>query len=91
MITLTSQVVISVTDTPSTTPTPPPQENNGSSGVSSSTIIGLSVAGGLAALGAIAFIAWKLTRKRFSQFDGDDGMLITSSNFNGMRQTLKLM
>lgn len=88
MVTYTSQVVITATETPSATPAaPPPGQDNsssGSSGVGSSTIIGLSVAGGLAALGAIAFIAWKLTRKRFSQFDNDDGMLITSSNSNSM-------
>jgi hypothetical protein len=78
VITITSEVVVSVGETPSATPSPPSQANSGSSGVSTSTIVGLSVAGGLAALGAIAFIAWKLTRKRFSQFDTDDGMLITS-------------
>jgi hypothetical protein len=35
----------------------------------------LSVAGGLAALVAIAFIVWKLTSKRFSQFDNDEGTI----------------
>ncbi|KAF8589429.1 hypothetical protein K439DRAFT_1645059 [Ramaria rubella] len=33
------------------------------------TIIGLSVAGGVAAIAIIAFIVWKLTRKRFSDLD----------------------
>lgn len=35
------------------------------------TIVGLSVAGGIAVIGAIAFIVWKFTRKRFSEFDAD--------------------
>lgn len=31
----------------------------------------MSVAGGIAVLGAVAFIVWKFTRKRFSEFDAD--------------------
>lgn len=45
--------------------------NSSNTSVGTGTIIGLSVAGGIAALGAIAFIIWKLTRKRFSEFDAD--------------------
>lgn len=33
------------------------------------SIIGLSVAGGVTVIGLIAFFIWKLTRKRFSDFD----------------------
>jgi hypothetical protein len=72
-------VVVSSVETPTAAPSSnSPPDNGGGSGISTSTIIGLSVAGGLAALGAIAFIVWKMTQKRFSQFDNDDGMYITA-------------
>jgi len=41
----------------------------GSSGISSSTIIGLSVAGGVAVLCIVAFFVWKVTRKRLGNYD----------------------
>ncbi|KAI0685967.1 hypothetical protein BC835DRAFT_485395 [Cytidiella melzeri] len=44
-----------------------------SKGVGTSTIVGLSVAGGIALFGIIGFIIWKLTRKRFSD-DFDDSV-----------------
>lgn len=48
-------------------------------GIKTSTIIGLSVAGGIGLLGVIAFIVWKVTRKRYSDYD--DGTLpITKEN-----------
>ena len=48
-------------------------------GIKTSTIIGLSVAGGEGVLGVIAFIVWKVTRKRYSDYD--DGTLpITKEN-----------
>ncbi|KZP00579.1 hypothetical protein CALVIDRAFT_533576 [Calocera viscosa TUFC12733] len=37
--------------------------------ISQSTIIGLSVAGGIALIGIVAFIIWKFTRKRFAGLD----------------------
>jgi len=40
--------------------------------VSTSTIVGLSVAGGVAALGVIAFFIWKFTRKRFSDLEDNE-------------------
>lgn len=50
------------------TPSAPPSSDNSSS-LSTGSIIGLSVAGGVAVIGLIAFFIWKLTRKRFSDFD----------------------
>jgi len=46
-------------------------DNSNNTSIGTGTIIGLSVAGGIAVFGAIAFIVWKLTRKRFSEFDAD--------------------
>ncbi|KAH9856632.1 hypothetical protein C2E23DRAFT_808373 [Lenzites betulinus] len=42
------------------------------SGISKSTIIGLSVAGGVALIGIITFVVWKFTRKRFEDDDFDN-------------------
>ncbi|OBZ72109.1 hypothetical protein A0H81_07676 [Grifola frondosa] len=69
----------SATNTPSAD-----QGNSGSSGssTSKSTIIGLSVAGGIALIGVIAFAVWKFTRKRFSD-DFDDSEAIKWPDLNG--------
>jgi cytoskeletal protein RodZ len=56
----------SSSSTQSAGPTAPPDE---SSGLSTGSIIGMSVAGGVALIGIIAFFVWKFTRKRFSDFD----------------------
>ncbi|KAK0469517.1 uncharacterized protein EV420DRAFT_38399 [Desarmillaria tabescens] len=57
--------------------------SSGSSGVSTGTIIGLSVAGGVALLGIIGFIVWKLTRKRFSDFDDGEAIKWPELNAHG--------
>ncbi|KAG7451375.1 uncharacterized protein BT62DRAFT_1071949 [Guyanagaster necrorhizus] len=57
--------------------------SSSSSGVSTGTIIGLSVAGGVALLGIIGFIAWKLTRKRFSDFDDSEAIKWPELNAHG--------
>ncbi|KAJ3871794.1 hypothetical protein F5051DRAFT_445815 [Lentinula edodes] len=45
-----------------------------SSGLSTGSIIGLSVAGGVALLGIISFFVWKFTRKRFSDYDDNEAI-----------------
>ena len=71
-------IVVTVLATSSTssspTPTPPPddQGSDGSSGLGTGSIIGLSVAGGIALLGIAAFFIWKFTRKHRSA-TYDDG------------------
>lgn len=71
--TITSIVVISDAASSSSTPTqssgPASPPSSSSSGVSSSTIIGLSVAGGVAILGIIGFFVWKFTRKQRNEFN----------------------
>ncbi|KAK0480176.1 hypothetical protein IW261DRAFT_118357 [Armillaria novae-zelandiae] len=57
--------------------------SGGSSGVSTGTIIGLSVAGGVALLGIIGFIVWKFTRKRFSDFDDGEAIKWPELNAHG--------
>jgi hypothetical protein len=36
--------------------------------------VGLSVAGGVALIGVVAFFVWKFTRKRFSDFDDSQSL-----------------
>ncbi|KAI0303591.1 hypothetical protein B0F90DRAFT_1707229 [Multifurca ochricompacta] len=69
--------IIIVSDTPSTSSTPSHTaasdgSSDGSSGISTSTIIGLSVAGGIALLGIIGFFVWKFTRKRMHDFNDNE-------------------
>jgi len=67
--------VLATSTSTSSTPTPTPDEqspDSGSSGLGTGSIIGLSVAGGIALLGIVAFFIWKFTRKRRSA-TYDDG------------------
>ncbi|KAE9405174.1 hypothetical protein BT96DRAFT_916348 [Gymnopus androsaceus JB14] len=48
--------------------------SDGSSGLGTGSIVGLSVAGGIAALGIVGFFVWKFTRKRFSDFDDTEAI-----------------
>lgn len=41
-------------------------------GLGTGSIVGLSVAGGVAVIGIIAFFVWKFTRKRFADFDDSE-------------------
>ncbi|GJE96252.1 hypothetical protein PsYK624_124460 [Phanerochaete sordida] len=56
-------------------------DDDSSKGVGTSTIIGLSVAGGIALIGIIAFVIWKFTRKRNAD-DFDDGEAIKWPELN---------
>jgi hypothetical protein len=62
----------------------PPPSNSGSGGLSTGSIIGLSVAGGVAVIGLIAFFVWKLTRKRFSDFDDGRQYLIPQTTSSSL-------
>lgn len=62
-----------VADSSSASPTATGSSADGDSAIHPGTIIGLSVAGGIAAVAIIGFIIWKLTRKRFSDLDDPDG------------------
>ncbi|EMD34002.1 hypothetical protein CERSUDRAFT_117521 [Gelatoporia subvermispora B] len=57
------------------------QSGNSSKGVSTSTIVGLSVAGGVALIGIVAFVVWKFSKKRFSD-DFDDSEAIKWPELN---------
>lgn len=69
--------IVTVTPTNSAAPSASSTASSDSSGgpggsgggLSPGSIIGLSVAGGVALIGIVGFVVWKLTRKRFSDFD----------------------
>ncbi|KAG8832878.1 hypothetical protein FRC17_000448 [Serendipita sp. 399] len=66
--------VVTVTPTSSASATPSGGSDGGKpSSSSKGTFIGLGVAGGVAVVALIGFIVWKMTQKRFQQFDNDDG------------------
>ncbi|KAI5118139.1 hypothetical protein M0805_001738 [Coniferiporia weirii] len=69
-------VVVTLTEsgTPSSSSAAPTQtsnSDNSSSGISTSSIIGMSVAGGVALIGVVSFFIWKFTRKRFGDYDDE--------------------
>lgn len=49
--------------------------SDSSGGLGTGSIIGMSVAGGVAVIGIIAFFVWKFTRKRFSDFDDSESFI----------------
>ncbi|KAF8149822.1 hypothetical protein B0H34DRAFT_791245 [Crassisporium funariophilum] len=72
----------------STTPTPQPTESKKSDsseggGLGTGSIVGMSVAGGVAVIGIIAFFVWKFTRKRFSDFDDGEAIKWPDLNTHG--------
>lgn len=68
-----STVVITPTSDPSSSSTQSSptssSSSDSSSGLGTGSIVGLSVAGGVAVIGIISFFIWKFTRKRFADFD----------------------
>jgi len=68
-----STVTITRTPSPSPTSSPSstaqPSESDDGGGLSTGSIIGMSVAAGVAVIGIVGFFVWKFTRKRFSDFD----------------------
>ncbi|KAL4260640.1 hypothetical protein AB1N83_008060 [Pleurotus pulmonarius] len=59
----------------STSPTSGAANGGDGGGLGTGSIIGLSVAGGVAVIGIVAFIIWKVTRKRgFSDFDDNEAI-----------------
>ncbi|EGO25078.1 hypothetical protein SERLADRAFT_369665 [Serpula lacrymans var. lacrymans S7.9] len=54
-----------------------------SGGLGTGSIIGLSVAGGVAAIGIISFFVWKFTRKRFTDFDDNEAIKWPELNTHG--------
>ncbi|KAG2141170.1 uncharacterized protein EDB93DRAFT_1241810 [Suillus bovinus] len=74
---LTSTVVITPTASASASSTqlsPTSSSSSSSSGLGTGSIVGLSVAGGVAVIGIISFFIWKFTRKRFADFDDNEAI-----------------
>lgn len=79
---ITSVVTVPASSSPSPTSSSQPDDNS-SSGVGVGTIIGLSVAGGVAVIAIICFFVWKFTRKRFSDFDDNEAIKWPELNSHG--------
>ncbi|KAH7884394.1 hypothetical protein F5I97DRAFT_1929267 [Phlebopus sp. FC_14] len=81
------EIITSVITVPgSTTSSPTPTQtssSSGSSGLGTGSIVGLSVAGGVAVIGIISFFIWKFTRKRFSDFDDNEAIKWPELNAHG--------
>ncbi|KAF5366647.1 hypothetical protein D9615_010605 [Tricholomella constricta] len=88
---LRETVIVTVTNPPSTTtsssetssPSNKDDENDTSSGLGTGSIIGISVAGGVAVIAIIAFLVWKFTRKRFADFDDNEAIKWPELNTHG--------
>ncbi|KAG6865983.1 hypothetical protein C0991_009985 [Blastosporella zonata] len=60
-----------------------PDGSDSSSGLGTGSIVGIAVAGGVAVIAVIAFIVWKFTRKRFSDFDDNEAIKWPELNAHG--------
>ncbi|KAF5359670.1 hypothetical protein D9756_003226 [Leucocoprinus leucothites] len=72
---------VTITSTPSPSATEPapsnsaaPSDSDDGGGLSTGSIIGMSVAAGVAVIGIVGFFVWKFTRKRFSDFDDNEAI-----------------
>lgn len=79
---ITSVVTVAASSSPSPT-TPPSEDDSSDSGVGTGTIIGLSVAGGVAVIAILCFFVWKFTRKRFTDFDDNEAIKWPELNSHG--------
>ncbi|KIK99609.1 hypothetical protein PAXRUDRAFT_822605 [Paxillus rubicundulus Ve08.2h10] len=82
------QVITSVVTVPNATsasavPSQTDSSSSDSSGLGTGSIIGLSVAGGIAAIAIILFFVWKFTRKRFADFDDNEAIKWPELNAHG--------
>ncbi|KAG1726693.1 uncharacterized protein EDB91DRAFT_1165746 [Suillus paluster] len=81
---ITSFVQVTVTSssaTPSSTQSS--SSSSSSSGLGTGSIVGLSVAGGVAVIGIVSFFVWKFTRKRFADFDDNEAIKWPELNTHG--------
>lgn len=82
-----STVVITPTSDPSSSSTQSSptssSSSDSSSGLGTGSIVGLSVAGGVAVIGIISFFIWKFTRKRFADFDDNEAIKWPELNTHG--------
>jgi len=73
-------VTVILTDSPSQTssstalPTNTSKSDDDGGGLSTGSIVGMSVAAGIAVIGIVGFFVWKFTRKRFSDFDDNEAI-----------------
>ncbi|KAG6902830.1 hypothetical protein C0995_010715 [Termitomyces sp. Mi166 len=74
---------ITSSDTSTATATKGADDDGAQSGLSTGSIVGISVAGGVAAIAIIAFIVWKFTRKRFTDFDDNEAIKWPELNAHG--------
>ncbi|KAG2341842.1 hypothetical protein BDR05DRAFT_964909 [Suillus weaverae] len=81
---VTSTLVVTAAPTASPSSTQSSSASSGSSsGLGTGSIIGLSVAGGVAVIGIISFFIWKFTRKRFTDFDDNEAIKWPELNTHG--------
>lgn len=62
---------------PSASPSATSDTSSSGGGLGTGSIIGLSVAGGVAVIGIVAFFVWKFTRKRFADFDDSESFILS--------------
>lgn len=80
---ITSTIVITPTSSTSPSSTQSSSSSSSSSGLGTGSIVGLSVAGGVAVIGIISFFIWKFTRKRFADFDDNEAIKWPELNTHG--------
>jgi len=74
----TETVIVTNSATPTSSsaalPTNTSESDGDGGGLSTGSIVGMSVAAGIAVIGVVGFFVWKFTRKRFSDFDDNEAI-----------------
>ncbi|KAF9000731.1 hypothetical protein BDQ17DRAFT_1359451 [Cyathus striatus] len=73
-VTITSTNTPTLTSSASASPSESKASDSGGGGLGVGSIVGMSVAGGVAVLGIVGFFVWKFTRKRFTDFDDHEAI-----------------
>lgn len=83
MVVVTSTESQTSTAAPSATTSAKSDDDSGGSSFGTGSIIGVSIAGGVAVIGIIAFFVWKFTRKRNADFDDNEQIKWPELNAHG--------
>ncbi|KAG5341604.1 hypothetical protein C0989_009090 [Termitomyces sp. Mn162] len=83
VVVVTNSLPPTSSDTATPTASKGADDDGAQSGLGTGSIVGISVAGGVAVIAILAFVVWKFTRKRFADFDDNEAIKWPELNAHG--------